>query len=57
MGTVTGFVSSPAPIVGGYLYEGISPQSPFILSFALGALGSLLVVFAVKEPEKLNRPQ
>ena len=52
MGTVTGFVSSPAPLVGGYLYENVSPQSPFYLSTLLGALGLLLVVFAVKEPEK-----
>jgi MFS family permease len=52
IGTVTGFVSSPAPLVGGYLYESISPQSPFYLSFVLGALGVLLVVFAVKEPKK-----
>jgi MFS family permease len=54
IGTVTGFVSSPAPIVGGYLYESISPQSPFYLSSVLGTLGVLIVVFAVKEPKKSN---
>jgi MFS family permease len=54
MGAVTGFASSPAPIVGGYLYENVSPQSPFYLSFALGTLGFFLVVFAVKNPKKLN---
>jgi MFS family permease len=52
MGTVTGFVCTPAPLVGGYLYEGVSPQAPFYVSTALGLIGCLLFTLFIKEPEK-----
>ena len=52
MGTVTGLVTTPAPILGGYLYDVFSPRSPFILSFVVGVLGSVIFLLWVKEPEK-----
>jgi MFS family permease len=52
MGTLTGFLTTPAPLVGGFLYENISPQSPFFLSFVLGALGCLIFTVFVKEAER-----
>jgi MFS family permease len=52
MGTFTGFLSTPAPLVGGFLYENVSPQSPFYVSFVLGALGCLIFTIFVKEPER-----
>jgi len=54
MGTITGFISTPAPWIGGYIYENISPQSPFYLSFVLGILGVTLFTFLIKEQK---RPQ
>ena len=52
MGTITGIVTTPAPILGGYLYEVVSPQAPFILNCALGLIGCLIFALWVKEPEK-----
>jgi MFS family permease len=51
VGTVTGLLSTPAPLVGGYLYENISPESPFFASFILGMLGLVIFTLFVKEPD------
>ena len=53
MGTITGLVTAPAPVIGGYLYETFSPQAPFFLSFALALLGCLVFLVWVKEPERV----
>jgi len=52
MGTFTGFLCTPAPWVGGLLYEHVSPQSPFFVSFALGIAGCAIFALFVKEPEE-----
>ena len=51
VGTVTGLLSTPAPLVGGYLYENFSPQSPFFASFLLGMMGLIIFTVFVKEPD------
>ena len=53
MGTVTGLVTTPAPVLGGYLYERFSPQAPFLLSFILGLVGCFVFLVWVKEPERV----
>ena len=55
MGTLTGFLSTPAPLIGGYLYENVSPQSPFYVSFFLGILGCLVFTVFVAEPERSHK--
>jgi len=57
MGTVTGLVTTPAPVLGGYLYERFSPQAPFLLSFILGLVGCLVFLVWVKEPERVIEEQ
>lgn len=52
MGTFTGFLTAPAPWVGGILYESVSPQSPFFASFALGMAGCCIFALFVREPEE-----
>jgi MFS family permease len=52
MGTVTGLITTPAPVLGGYLYERFSPQAPFLLSFIIGLVGCLVFLVWVKEPER-----
>lgn len=52
MGTLTGLVTTPAPVIGGYLYDVFSPQSPFIISFIVGVLGCLIFLLWVREPER-----
>ena len=51
VGTVTGLLSAPASLVGGYLYENYSPQSPFFTSFLLGMMGLIIFTVFVKEPD------
>jgi len=53
MGTITGLVTTPAPVLGGYLYETYSPQAPFLLSFILGIIGCLVFLVWVKEPDRV----
>jgi len=57
MSTVTGLVTTPAPILGGYLYEKFSPQAPFLLSFILGLIGCLVFLVWVKDPERVIEKQ
>jgi MFS family permease len=52
MGTVTGLITTPAPVLGGYLYDVLSPQAPFILSFFVGIIGCFVFFLWVKEPER-----
>ena len=52
MGTLTGFLTVPAPILSGYLYENTSPKHPFIASFILGILGCLIFSLWVQEPQR-----
>ena len=55
MGTLIGFLTTPAPILGGYLYENASPRLPFIASFISGILGCLVFSLWVREPERATR--
>ncbi len=57
MGTLTGFLCTPAPMVGGLLYESVSPQSPFYVSLVLGSLGCLIFALFVKEPQRERRSE
>lgn len=52
MGTITGILTTPAPILGGYIYDNISPQTMFLTSFIIGIIGCLIFALWVKEPEK-----
>ena len=49
--TSLGLVSLPAPLIGGYLWENISPQFPFMLT----ALASLLAIIPVWFKFKLDK--
>ena len=55
MGTLTGFLCTPAPMVGGFLYESVSPQSPYYVSLTLGLLGCLIFALFVREPRRAQR--
>jgi len=39
-------------MVGGFLYENVSPQAPFYASSALGLLGVIFFALFVREPER-----
>jgi hypothetical protein len=52
IGTVTGLVGTPSSLVGGYLWQLYSPQTPFYLSLVLGLIGTAVFAFGVKEPKR-----
>ena len=51
MGTFVSIISTPGSYLGGYLYDNLSPQSTFYVSFLLNTLGTLLIV-ALLHPEE-----
>ena len=48
MGTIGSLVSSPASWTGGYLFDNVSPQLPFQLSFGLDMVGTAILVGFLK---------
>jgi len=56
MGTIGSFISSPASWAGGYLFDNYSPKIPFQISFILDTIGSLILVFFLKEKKQTITP-
>jgi predicted MFS family arabinose efflux permease len=61
-GKVSGFINFAMYIVlaagsftGGYLYEHVTPQAPFILAIVTFLLSSLLTLALVREPERREK--
>ena len=54
MGTIGSIVSSPASWTGGYLFDNISPQLPFQVSFVIDMIGTVILIIFLKPnpPEK-----
>jgi MFS family permease len=52
MGTISGIVGTPASWIGGYMYDNISPNLPFQISFLLDLVGTGLFIAFIKEPKK-----
>ena len=50
--TSLGLVSLPAPAIGGYLWENVSPQFPFLLTAIASMLSAIPVWLKFKAPEK-----
>ena len=48
IGTIGSLVSSPASWTGGYLFDNVSPQLPFQLSFGLDMVGTAILVGFLK---------
>lgn len=48
MGTIVSMVSTPGSWVGGYLYDGVSPASPFQASFILNMIGTVIFIVLLK---------
>lgn len=50
--TSLGLVSLPAPVIGGYLWENVSPQFPFLLTAIASLLSAIPVWLKFKTPDK-----
>ena len=49
IGTLTGIMGVPSPIIGGYLWEAFSPKVAFLTSSTIGFLGAIIFFLFVKE--------
>jgi MFS family permease len=47
---VAGMASAASPILGGWMWDNISPQSPFILNLVLAIIIGFIIWFKIKEP-------
>lgn len=47
---VAGMASAVSPILGGWMWDNISPQSPFILNLVLAIIIGFIIWFKIKEP-------
>lgn len=57
IGTLTAVVAAPGSVLGGYLWDTVSPQLPFQLSMVIGLVSAALFWLKVREPraeEKLG---
>ncbi len=57
IGTLTAVVAAPGSVLGGYLWDTMSPQLPFQLSMVVGLISAALFWLKVREPtadEKLG---
>jgi len=57
IGTLTAVVAAPGAVLGGYLWDTVSPQLPFQLSMVVGLISAALFWVKVREPtaeEKLG---
>jgi len=48
MGTVATIISTPGSWAGGYLYDNVSPASPFQISFLLNMFGTVIFITLLK---------
>jgi MFS family permease len=51
MGTFVRIISTPGSYAGGYLYDNISPEAPFYLSFLLNTVGTVLILVLLRPKE------
>ncbi len=50
MGTLTGLINLPAPIIGAYIWESLGPSMLLLLGSGFGFIAAPLIVLFVKEP-------
>lgn len=52
IGTISGIIAVPSPIIGGWLWDEYSPKFPFYVASFFGLLGAIVFALKVKEPQK-----
>jgi MFS family permease len=55
MGTLTGIINIPAPILGAYLWESTGPDTLLVLGGVLGLTAVPLILLFIKEPKTRQR--
>ena len=54
MGTISGIMAIPSPVIGGWLYDEYDPKMPFYIAGVFGLIGALIFAIGVKEAPKTN---
>lgn len=52
IGTISGIMAIPSPIVGGWLWDEYDPKMPFYVSVVFGLIGAVIFAMGVKEPDR-----
>jgi MFS family permease len=52
IGTLSGIMAIPSPVIGGWLWEEFDPKMPFYVSVVFGLIGALIFAVGVKEPKR-----
>jgi len=55
--TLSSLFGFPAGIIGGYLWEAFSPQTPYYLSGIAGFISAILFWLGVQEPPKYEEEE
>jgi len=55
MGTLTGLINLPAPILGAYVWESLGPGILLLSGGVLGFVVAPLILFFIREPETRQR--
>ncbi|HUS79076.1 MAG TPA: MFS transporter [Patescibacteria group bacterium] len=52
IGTLSGIMAIPSPIIGGWLWDEYDPRMPFYVSVVFGLIGAAIFALGVKEPDR-----
>jgi len=52
IGTISGIMAIPSPVIGGWLYDEVGPKTPFYASAVFGLIGAAIFAVGVKEPKR-----
>ena len=52
IGTLSGIMAIPSPVIGGWLWDEYDPKMPFYVSVVFGLIGAAIFAVGVKEPKR-----
>lgn len=52
MGTITGLINLPAPLIGAYIWETLGPENLLLIGSGVGLTVAPIIFFLLKEPEE-----
>ena len=56
IGTVSGLMAIPSPIIGGWMWDEYSPKMPFYFAVIFGLVSAAVFAVGVQEPRRSKPP-
>lgn len=56
IGTVSGLMAIPSPIIGGWMWDEYSPKMPFYFAVVFGLMSAVVFAVGVQEPRRSKQP-